>query len=429
MDMPVKLSRFTQNPQAQASSHSTKPWYRKFKRFRFRRKYLSYRQHNPEPVSGSKPVLVHEELPDSMFSGLYNHRFQRQLGIEYDPDNPKVSYSKADHESDSGFISELSGVSGIVPGAHRMPAYGHDTSSHDLPPLPSSFGYIRAHHQAVSKPRPSTEVDKRNVQTSGDSGMDSADSGTLDFKMIHGLINLHKKPQDSLHLKLTPNPGRKNYKYLSMPLSRHYMSPSKVFALPLSDADLLTVMNCLLVHNNACEVPDCPCRKIREQYRDIKVSSDRLQRSEQLTTTVRPSHVKLLILLNCLMHSEDCGSVGCPCRQLQSRYKRFQAASFPLQRARSLELKPKANSGDILLRSSELYLNLEGEKDPCSLSLSRIRHNSLPDLTKITSHDGVLDHLRKHSADNEESQRKLYYFPLGTEVTTVNGGITVRTEC
>ena len=77
---------------------------------------------------------VYEELPESSIF-FPSHSLLRQNAIEFDSTNPKADnfyyHGSDDYHSRSGGGSDLSGLSGVsgnVPGAHRMPTYNHDNT-------------------------------------------------------------------------------------------------------------------------------------------------------------------------------------------------------------------------------------------------------------------------------------------------------------
>ena len=278
---------------------------------------------------------VYEELPEAIFihgtESVYRsypqQSLSRQNGIAYDESNPKAdnfsNHGSDDRHSKSGAGSDLSGLSGVsgnVPGAHKMPNFGYDnsvvsSSDYLIPPqlydprrnsvnsgqTQSTFippGPPTSYHPDYQYRRGSSDVYPNAASMHYSPRSRSASQGHIP---ANGNINLcdiippgsylPDYPQPPDQVPFFPSPSHSSISgspYHKRTDSRHSSSNSQISQpqqqisqpqQPVSDTILLTVMNCLM-HNSNCEILDCPCRQIQYRYKHLKASSVPLEQKK-----------------------------------------------------------------------------------------------------------------------------------------------------
>lgn len=284
-----------------------------------------------------KSTPVYEELPETVCifgtEDEQRHPFLRQIGIECDQTNQRVDsfsyHGSDDRHSKSGGgsdVSGLSGVSGNIPGAHKMPTYtGRDTSvvSENYLTLPfwvskhNSDGTIHSRQTQSTILPPGYQQPEHNFHSHSATDVNRNDNvhfpgnryasqGNVNYnaavstKYVFQVGDprypaLHYPPpvplpytEQPLPLPGGPSPLHSHTSNMSHASSassirkrsdskdsRHSSSHSYTSQQPISDGTLLTVMNCLM-HNEDCEIMDCPCKQIQQiqhHYRCLKASN------------------------------------------------------------------------------------------------------------------------------------------------------------
>ncbi len=112
----------------------------------------------PQPKRPKKNA-IYEELPCGPIIGT-EPQLMRQIGIEHDPTlikHDNASYHGSDEPlCGSSDVSGLSGVSGNIPGAHKMPFYNDESDRFLVPPQPwktvsnSTFNTTATHSTVLS---------------------------------------------------------------------------------------------------------------------------------------------------------------------------------------------------------------------------------------------------------------------------------------
>ena len=365
------------------------------------------------PTVPHKPTnRVYEELPESVFITAGTDPppqcpFQRQNGIEYDLSNPKADnfsrHGSEDHYSRSGGggsdLSGLSGVSGNIPGAHKMPTYSHDTSvvsEAQLLPHPSfldkrySDSTVNTRH-TQSTIVPPTDHPYHHYRSATDVGYNGHAPAPGRYASFQGNMNTYDGVVKEIFMREQRYPPQQ---YPPQPY------PEPPIPLPF------------LNHQGYAS--------------NVSHASSVVSKGSGSWHSSQPQQVisdmNLLTVMNCLMHNRDCEIVGCPCKQLQNRYQHLLAATVPLQQMKSPERrrsperkhrKPKTlpisssteSDSDVpapsSTRKAKLRLKLHDErklhphyhisthshhvgKTACNVVDNRRRSRSLSDLTPIT---------------------------------------------
>ena len=273
------------------------------------------------PTRRSTRTPIYEELPPQLVVGTEHlpdaahHQFFRQHAIQYDPSNPKAdnfSHYGSDeplynHSGDGSDLSGLSGVSGYLPGTHHpMPTYSHDGGSSVvsekekdkflIPPSiwdkkrlsDSTFSGSRHTQSTVLPsynseqhlyPHSHTEVCYRQSASQGNLSNDFRSQGQQYPPYSYSESHI---PQSFPFDNLLPHGPHVSHSRTSSMSSTHshsgYKNSNQSHVSPrrISDAALLTVMNCLM-HNSNCRILDCPCKQIQERYEHLKASFVPLQ--------------------------------------------------------------------------------------------------------------------------------------------------------
>ena len=235
----------------------------------------SHEQYTPDaPVTHHKPTnRLYEELPESVFmtaghDPIPQYPYMRQNGIEYDPDNPKADnfffHCSEDHD-----LSGLSGVTGNIPGAHKMPTYSHGCHTSVASEAYTHFP------DTVSNPRHTqsfTIVPPTDASKVGNAYMPQ-------YQRQNGIEYDHSSPKaenfsryssDNAH---NSNDDGSDWMEASGNISGAHKMPTSSPEVPsqqeiISDMNLLTVMNCLM-HNEDCEIVGCPCRQLQDRYHHL----------------------------------------------------------------------------------------------------------------------------------------------------------------
>ena len=271
-------------------------------------------------TSESQPgnYRIYEELPESvLIKGTeedyhhplrhiqanegYLHPLRRQNGIACDTDNPKVGNfyqgsSEVDHHSKSGGGSDLSGLSGVsgnVPGAHKMPTYSQDPSvvSGDFLQPPASWELRRftessmlrtqsaiapACHPADNscRHRSATEVCQHGQAHFQPNGFPPYTGVNYEAVNIDSQLQYHPGPipgfpgPSPAHSCGSCTSSASSYRKYSD--SRH---SSQLSQHNITNSTLLHVMTCLM-HNKDCEINGCPCKQLQHHWSHLEASSN-----------------------------------------------------------------------------------------------------------------------------------------------------------
>lgn len=314
----------------------------------------------------------------------YQHPLRRQIGIECDPYHPKADNfyqgsSEVDHHSKSGGGSDLSGLSGVsgnVPGEHKMPTYSQDPSvvSGDFLQPPASWEMRRFTESTTLRQTQST----------------TAPAYHPDINCRHRSATEVCQPGQA-HFPLNGFPPYNSVNYEAVNRDSHLQYP------PLGNADPVTGF--------PGPSPAHSCTSCSSASSHLRKHSDS-RHSSQLSQHI--SNSTLLHVMTCLMHNKDCEINGCPCKQIQHHLSHLEASNVPLQQKKSPERRSRRptelpcsssteSDSDVPSRRAGMRLKLTDKLHPhyhlsshshkigaASTVETHRRSRSMSDLTPIT---------------------------------------------
>lgn len=256
---------------------------------------------------------IYEELPCGPILGtefdLDHPLLLRQCGIEHDTTLSKVDNNSYHGSNEplcgSSDVSGLSGVSGNVPGAHKMPKYSAEGSfvsdTHLVPPQPwakknlSDSTFNTTHTQSTVLGS-NSHLDPRRTRTCSNSELRFSHSPVhrVDGRLSasQGYINSTSEPlcpekllyatdvghpyggyyypdgphpfnNSPLHASMSHASSNSSVRKQDISSASSRRSSTQHNQQPISFEVLLTVVD-LLQHNKNCEVPGCCCQQVKQ---------------------------------------------------------------------------------------------------------------------------------------------------------------------
>lgn len=369
---------------------------------------------NHPPAMPLKPERVYEELPESVFicgteaAPRESSTLSRQNGIQNDPAVSKVDqfpfYESDDHHSKSGAGSDLSGLSGVsgnIPGAHKMPTYSHDNSvvSDNLrvPSWEMARRYSDSSRQTQSTILPSSyhPENSYNRRSATEVGPNA--------------VPFHCKPTSYGNMSY----DAPDSSFPSHP--SHFPQPPP--QPPHADQVVLPVCGPSPLHSCSCasnvsHPSSVSSFRKRSDSKESRHSSGHSQTSQHLV-----SDDVLLTVMNCLMHNRDCEIFDCPCKQIQKRYQHLREFMVPTEQKKTPEHKHKKTG------SLASYSSTESDSD-YSTTTRRAKLKKL-ELNKLHPHYHIStrSHVRTTASGSIESHRRSRSLSDLTPITEI-GEIT-----
>ena len=369
---------------------------------------------------------IYEEIPASAIAGTENitpahHPFSRQYGIECDPNNPKAKFLPCGSEeppcyqsrseccscngsegppcnnsrSGGSDLSGLSGVSGNIPGAHKMPTFGHDaTDSLLVPPRP----WERRHNSDSSFHTGSSRTNSTYIPSTSNSCQNICSlhhHGNTEVCCQHGQhhATFHRHYSSS-----GVNVCATEHNHPPFPLSNGY------------DDQFLCCGN---PHNHVSHASST------QSFCKRSVSDDSRSTASHLHSVRNIPDAVLLEVMTCLMHNKECELPDCPCHKLQGRYNHMQDLISQKQ-VKTSECRQKKSS--ILVSSS----STESDSDVTDITSKRAAMRlKLTDAKKLHPHYHIStkSHVRRTSDITEIHRRSRSLSDL-TPITEVHEGHT-----